>query len=131
MVQAPVHSNSPQCRPRRNAIVDHDRRAVFDFRAIASSNMTFAAPLDLGKFGIANGVEVGFLDAGATDDIFIAHDKRRVTVDNCPIANSGSNGTPILRTKIKSSGALSAEATSTATGTPPRGSARITGSWSR
>ncbi len=73
MVQAPVHSNSPHCRPHRNAIVDHDRRAVFDFRAIANSNMTFAAPLDLGKFGIANGVEVGFLDAGVTDDIFIAH----------------------------------------------------------
>ena len=48
-----------------------------------------------------------------------------------PIANSGSNGTPILRTKIKSSGASSAEATSAATGTPPRGKARTTGSWPR
>ena len=59
--------------PPSNAIVDHDRRAVFDSRAIASSNIAFAASLDLGKFGIANGVEVGFLDAGATDDTFIGH----------------------------------------------------------
>ena len=44
-----------------------------------------------------------------------------------PIANSGWRGTPILRTRIRPSGALSAAATSAATGTPPRGSARTTG----
>ena len=45
-----------------------------------------------------------------------------------PIANSGWKGTPTLRTRIKSSGASSAAATSAATATPPRGSARIAGS---
>src|SRR5271157_2712253 len=44
-----------------------------------------------------------------------------------PIANSGRQGTPILRTSTRSRGAVSAAATSAATGTPPRGSARITG----
>jgi len=44
-----------------------------------------------------------------------------------PMASSGWNGTPILRTRIRSSGACKAAATSAATGTPPRGSARTTG----
>src|SRR5271165_6653435 len=47
-----------------------------------------------------------------------------------PIANSDCIGTPILRTRMRSSGACRAAATSAATGTPPRGSARMTGRWS-
>ena len=43
-----------------------------------------------------------------------------------PIANSGWNGTPSLRTTITSSGASSARATSAATGTPPRGNPSTT-----
>ena len=45
-------------------------------------------------------------------------------------ARAGS-GTPSLRTRITSRGACSARATSKATGTPPRGSPRTTGSASR
>ena len=48
-----------------------------------------------------------------------------------PMASSGWNGTPSLRTTMTSSGAPSACATSNATGTPPRGSPRTTTSWSR
>src|SRR5512139_218500 len=43
-----------------------------------------------------------------------------------PIASSGWKGTPSLRTTITSKGASSAEATSKATGTPPRGRPRTT-----
>jgi len=43
-----------------------------------------------------------------------------------PIASSRWKGTPSLRTRKTSSGARSARATSLATGTPPRGSARTT-----
>ena len=43
-----------------------------------------------------------------------------------PIASSGWNGTPSLRTTITSNGASSARATSAATGTPPRGSPSTT-----
>lgn len=43
------------------------------------------------------------------------------------MANSGWKGTPILRTRMRSSGTSSAVATHAATGTPARGSARITG----
>ena len=45
-----------------------------------------------------------------------------------PMASSGYIGAPILRTRTRSSGAPSAAATSAATGTPPRGRARTTGS---
>src|ERR1700720_4478218 len=44
-----------------------------------------------------------------------------------PMASSGCAGTPIFRTRIRSSGAPSAAATSAATGTPPRGSAKTMG----
>jgi hypothetical protein len=44
-----------------------------------------------------------------------------------PIASSRFPGTPILRTKIRSSGAASMVAISAATGTPPRGNARTAG----
>src|SRR5659263_163579 len=47
-----------------------------------------------------------------------------------PMASSGWNGTPSLRTTMTSSGAPSAPATSNATGTPPRGRPRTTTSWS-
>ena len=43
-----------------------------------------------------------------------------------PIASSGWNGTPSLRTTITSNGASSARATSAATGTPPRGNPSTT-----
>src|SRR4051812_30442926 len=50
---------------------------------------------------------------------------------SAPIASSGCDGTPSLRTKMTSSGASRARATSYATGTPPRGSATTTGCSSR
>src|SRR5215472_4599301 len=48
-----------------------------------------------------------------------------------PMASSGWNGTPSLRTTITSSGASSSLATSNATGTPPRGRPRTTTSLPR
>src|SRR4051812_38749645 len=46
-----------------------------------------------------------------------------------PIAYSGFDGEPSLRTRITSRGAPRARATSAATGTPPRGRPRTTVSW--
>jgi uncharacterized protein YecE (DUF72 family) len=51
----------------------------------------------------------------------------RLPSTTAPSASSGWNGAPILRTRIRSSGASSARATSNPTGTPPRGSASTTG----
>ena len=129
-----AHASGAQSRAgrsaRRDAVVNHNRRAASDLRAFAIAQVTLALPLDFGEFGIANGFELGFVNSNVLNDILIAHDDRAPAVGNRTIANSGWKGTPTLRTRIKSSGASSAAATSAATATPPRGSARIVGSCS-
>jgi hypothetical protein len=99
-----------------------------DLRAFAIAQVALAPPFDFGEFGIASGFKRGFGNTNVLNDVLIAHHDRAAAT--APIANSGWKGTPTLRTRIKSSGASSAAATSAATATPPRGSARIVGSWS-
>jgi hypothetical protein len=50
-------------RARRNAVVNHNRRAASDLRTFAIARVALAPPLDFGEFGVANGFELGFVNS--------------------------------------------------------------------
>jgi hypothetical protein len=55
-------------RARRDAVVNHNRRAASDLRAFAIAQVTLAPPLDFGEFGVAN----GFVNSNVLNDVLIA-----------------------------------------------------------
>ena len=55
---------------------------AFDVGGSAIAQIAPAAPLDFGKFGVANGLEVGFRDGGLANDVLVAHDNGRAAVDD-------------------------------------------------
>jgi hypothetical protein len=68
--------------PRRNAVVNHNRRAASDLRTFAIAQVALAPPLDFGEFGVANGFELGFANSNVLNDVLIAHDDRPAAVGN-------------------------------------------------
>jgi hypothetical protein len=75
--------------PRRNAVVNHNRRAASDLRTFAIAQVALAPPLDFGEFGVANGFELGFANSNVLNDVSL-----RTMIDpppsaTAPIANSG------------------------------------------
>ncbi len=56
-----AHASGAQSRAgrgaRRDAVVNHNRRAASDLHAFAIAQVTLAPPLDFGEFGIARGQE--------------------------------------------------------------------------
>lgn len=122
---------STRGRPRGDAVIDHDCDAAGDVEARAVAKTALPSALDLGELPVARCIEVGLIDA---DDL--NGSSLRTTIGDppstiAPIANAGWDGTPIFRTRTRSSGASSRAAISAATGMPLRGNARITGrrSW--
>ena len=69
-------------RARRNAVVNHNRRAASDFRTFAVAQIALTPPLDFGEFGIANGFERSFINPNVLNDVLIAHHDRAAAVDN-------------------------------------------------
>lgn len=89
-----------------------------DIDAFTAAQIALTPPLDLRELAVVGCLELGFIDAGQSDHILVRTTIGAPPSTTAPMAILGSKGTPILRTRIKSSGVLSAEATSAATGTP-------------
>jgi len=53
-------------RARRNAVINHNRRAAGDLRAFAIAQVAVALPIDFGEFGIASGFERSFVNTSQT-----------------------------------------------------------------
>jgi hypothetical protein len=75
-----------QCRTDRcagcDAVIDDDGGASRDIDALTIAKIARAAALDFGKLAIAHGLEFGLAHVGERDDVFIAHDQWRATIDN-------------------------------------------------
>jgi hypothetical protein len=110
-----------------DAIVDHDGDMPLDVDRPPVRQIVLASALNLLE-----------LPLGLFLDVAGRHVKRLMASSfsttcgwtpstTAPRPNSAWPGAPILRTKTRSSGARRARATSKATDTPPRGSARTTG----
>jgi hypothetical protein len=69
-------------RARRNAVINHNRRAAGDLRAFAIAQVAVALPIDFGEFGIASGFKRSFVNTNVLNDVFIAHRDRAAAVDN-------------------------------------------------
>ena len=98
-----------------DAVIDYDRRTAGDVDALAAAQIA-APPLDLSKFAVADGCKFGFVDAREPNQSSLRTMIGVPPSTMAPMASSGWHGTPILRTRIKSSGAWSAAATWAATG---------------
>ena len=126
-----AHTNRPQGRPgccfRSYSIIDYYYYPAARIKRRAIPKEEFTPPFDLGELSFAYGLKLRLARAGQTNDVRVADDGRANTVNNRPKANSGCIGAPIFRTRIISNGAPSALATSAATGTAPRGGAKMMG----
>ena len=113
--------------PGGDPIVDHDGGTAADICALAAAQIPLTPPLDFGQLAVADALNS---DSSISASLITSSFRTMIGAPpstTAPMASSGWKGTPTLRTRIRSSGASSTAATSAATVTPPRGSARTTG----
>ena len=117
----------PRRRARGHPVVDDDARSDPRAATRGRSPAVGGGPaVELDLLGAANRLEVRRRSARSTRSTSSLTTTTPPS-PSAPMASSGWNGTPILRTRITSSGASSAAATSKPTATPPRGRPRTTG----
>ena len=69
-------------RTRGDAVIDDNGDTPSDIDPLAVTQIQFASSLNLGKLVVADRLEFGVTDACQFDDVFIADDKWRSTVDH-------------------------------------------------
>ena len=122
----PVTASSQQT----DNLIDDDRGPARDVHTFAAAEIALSPPLDLGQLAVADRLEIVLVDTGEPNDVLIAHDDRRATIDDSTHGEFRLVRHTDLSHENQVERRVQRAATSAATGTPPRGSASTTGCWS-